>query len=184
MNVPKVIHNVFMFWADKVCRRIENRWNSSGIQGEANTWFTVDTVGSLIVARIMGSGAKAFALEFGTGSKLDKDNPYLSKYINSPYFNKERMQKAYAILGRDKGETVYGLDGSSYESSGNAKGLNLEWGLKPKTKYKPYVPIEARHIMEEEFRLAIPEIIEDLSNAASKAIADEIALKLTINIYV
>lgn len=72
-------------------------------------------------------GQKAWIAEYGKGSLMDKssENPYLSDYLASSNFNKNRLADGLAIMGRPKG--VYkDLDGNVYTSSGSAEWVNLE----------------------------------------------------------
>ena len=73
-------------------------------------------------------GQKAWIAEYGKGSLMEKStelNPYLSDYLASSNFNKNRLADDLAIMGRPKG--VYkDLDGNEYSSSGSAECVNLE----------------------------------------------------------
>jgi hypothetical protein len=42
----------------------------------------------------------AFIDNFGSGSKLDKSNPWLQEYVESGFFNKERLDFDYAVVSR------------------------------------------------------------------------------------
>lgn len=75
--------------------------------------------------------ADAIMQSFGTGSLMDRKNPYLAEYINSGRWNPERF--TYTIVGRESGsyENIYG---ETVQSSGRMRGKDLE------KKYKPISP--------------------------------------------
>lgn len=67
---------------------------------------------------------------YGTGSKMDKNNPFLSEYMNSSLWND--LRSGYAITGRKKG-TYKNIYGATDYSSGKMAGENVESIAKPIT---------------------------------------------------
>lgn len=68
-------------------------------------------------------GAWAIIDSYGTGSKMDKNNPFLNEYRQSSYYNPARY--GYEIVGRPKGEYT-NIFGEEDYSSGKSVGRNLE----------------------------------------------------------
>jgi hypothetical protein len=82
----------------------------------------IKDVAGILSASIIG-GPWATMDEFGTGSRLDSDNPFLGDYIRGDTWNPARND--YAIRGRPAGEqpTIFG---DRRQFKGNAPGVNLE----------------------------------------------------------
>lgn len=180
MNLTPVIEGVLVFWSDRICSRIKNRWASLGIKGNAETdFYILGNVKGAIVSRIFGLGQKMWLAEYGSGSRMDRDNPYLEKYLRSSEFNQWRLHSSrMPIMGRSAGE-YKDIDGNTHSSTGKLAGFDLERDGKPE-----FQPQEPMHVMREEVTAALPEISEDLSKAISKAVADDITAVLTAKIYV
>lgn len=85
------------------------------------TFEDIKEVAGVIVAQIVG-GPWATIDEFGTGSLMDPDNPFLDEYRNSELWNPARHDNI--IRGRPKGrqKTMFG----ERYFKGNAPGVNLE----------------------------------------------------------
>ena len=64
--------------------------------GGADIDYAVSMNGTKIT--ITASGWRFFMSEFGKGSLLDRENPWLADYVASEMFNKMRVDKNYAIL--------------------------------------------------------------------------------------
>lgn len=180
MNLTPVIEGVLVFWSERICNRIKSRWASLGIKGNAEVdSYILGNVKGMVASRIFGSGQKAWIAEFGSGSRMDTNNPYLEKYLRSPEFNQWRLHSSrMPIMGRSAGE-YKDIDGVEHSSSGKLAGFDLERDGKPE-----FQPQEPMHVMQEEVTAALPEISESLSAAISKAIADEVYHTLTAKIYV
>ncbi len=107
--------------------------------GGADIDYVVSMNGTKIT--ITASGWRFFMSEFGKGSLLDRENPWLADYVASEMFNKMRVDKNYAILSR-------------------VSGANLEAKLgvsKPE-----YLPFDAQHFLEEAIETYIPEMLDDI----------------------
>lgn len=92
-------------------------------------WIAVHVVGGPWVAMD----------EYGKGSLMDRANPNLEDYINSPYFNKERLAHDLAILGRPKGKYV-NIFGKEVVSSGKLEGHDLELAAKEGILPRSFLP--------------------------------------------
>lgn len=99
------------------------------------------------------SGLAAWIAEYGSGSKMDRSNPYLSQYNMNP----ARKSQGNAFVGRKYGDRVYRPDGTSYISLGNAVGRNLETFY-----HTQYVPEPARHLIELEINAWVQEIVPEM----------------------
>lgn len=76
-----------------------------------------------LLHREVVGGAWAIIDSFGTGSKMDKNNPFYSEYKQSSYYNPARYGDT--IVGRPKGEYI-NIFGEVEYSSGKNVGKNLE----------------------------------------------------------
>ena len=74
--------------------------------------------------------AMAIMDSYGTGSKMDKNNPFLNEYMNSSLWND--LRTGYEITGRKKG-TYKNIYGATDYSSGSMAGENVESIAKPTT---------------------------------------------------
>lgn len=92
------------------------------LKGKAALEILSENEESLIKRKIIGY-ADAVMDSFGTGSKLDKNNPELNTYMNSEYWN--RLRQGYTIVGREKG-TYTDIYGKTEYSSGTMAGTDLE----------------------------------------------------------
>lgn len=108
-----------------------------------------------IEGRIRGQiiyGALALMKSFGTGSQMDRNNPYLQAYMNSPKWNPLRSKTALTIVGRsaDGGneyENIFDKPGEkSGYTTGKMAGLNLEKKIKPKTPTNTIIRMEQDYI--------------------------------------
>ena len=108
-----------------------------------------------IEGRIRGQiiyGALALMKSFGTGSQMDRNNPYLQAYMNSPKWNPLRSRTALTIVGRsaDGGneyENIFDKPGEkSGYTTGKMAGINLEKKIKPKTPTNTIIRMEQDYI--------------------------------------
>lgn len=72
--------------------------------------------------QIIGN-ANAIMDSYGTGSSMDKSNPYLQEYMNSELWND--LRQGYAIVGRAEGEYT-NIYGDTAYSSGKMAGSDVE----------------------------------------------------------
>lgn len=83
-------------------------------------------------------GALAIMKSYGTGSKMDKDNPALEAYMNSSKWNPLRSKTTLEIVGRSAGEdgkyeNIFDKPGEkSGWTSGKLAGLNVEHIVQPR----------------------------------------------------
>lgn len=136
----------------------------------------------IVTGSLIASGRKAWIIEFGRGSLMemsDEENPWLSEYISSDDFNRERIARGMAILGRPAGE-YSDLDGGTQYSTGRARGRDLEtWHRHVRARgrnnyviVQPYVPIPPSHIIRSVVYESglLKEMQEDLVEAGYNAI--------------
>mgnify|MGYP003498757091 FL=1 len=81
-----------------------------------------ETEENLIRIKIIGD-ANAIMDSYGTGSTMDKNNPYLQEYMNSELWND--LRQGYAIVGRAEGDYT-NIYGNTAYSSGRMAGENVE----------------------------------------------------------
>lgn len=112
-------------YCNVACLQIRQQWNAYSLDGISKIGFDVQTAESIISACILASGQKAWILEFGKGSLMDPDNPFLQDYIKGDIFYRERLNQNMAILGRPKGE-YSDLDGNKFFSAGKLECVNIE----------------------------------------------------------
>lgn len=155
--------SILMLYGEIIAKRVRDEWSKiTTIPGDAESGVDPLDIAIGIGVTIWGKDWKAWIAEYGSGSLLDRENPWLDEYIE---MNPDRPGRNYAFLGRTSGDTVYVPGGDPYESSGRAKGANLEKGLKNPTKYPPYKPQPPLHIIRDQIALALPEIDEALIEA-------------------
>lgn len=82
-----------------------------------------ETEENLIRIKIIGD-ANAIMDSYGTGSTMDKNNPYLQEYMNSELWND--LRQGYAIVGRAEGEYT-NIYGDTAYSSGKMAGSDVEY---------------------------------------------------------
>ena len=106
-------------------------------------------------------GQRALILEYGKGSKMDRENPALERYMNSAIFNKNRTD--LEIRTRPKG-IYYDLDGVPHESKTNAN-RELE-----SSGNKKYAPIKPEHIVREAIKNQLKKIMRIVSDHVVKTV--------------
>lgn len=94
----------------------------STLKGKAALEILSENEESIIKRKIIGY-ADAIIDSFGTGSKMDRDNPALNAYMNSEYWN--RLRQGYTIVGREQG-TYTDIYGKTEYSAGTMAGTDLE----------------------------------------------------------
>lgn len=182
--IEQRIAEVLQRWSKVICERVKARWGYiTHLEGDPQMIASLpEIVGSTIAISLEGSGMKAWIAEFGSGSAMDTTNPYLDEYMSSPMWNRRRSKGDPSFRGRVAGDTVYKPDGTTYESSGKAAGLNLEWGLKYTGYETPFTPTAPMHIIRDEVTLALPEIEADIQVAMREHVLS--ILTMDIQIYV
>lgn len=168
--INDAVYKRLIQWTAVLVERIKSEW---GNRGNISDWekdidfYVSPMVGNVMRSHLSAGGLGAWIAEYGSGSLIDKNSPYYESYINSDNYNRLRESNNGSFTGRDIGETVYSPDGTSYQSTGRAKGLNLESGSKFKESYIASPPM---HIIEQEVRNAMPEIMIDINETARSAI--------------
>lgn len=89
----------------------------------------------MLLRRQVLGGAWAIMDSFGTGSLMDKSNPYLADYIGSPLWNS--MRTGFAIAGRPAGEYT-NIFGEQAQSSGSLAGQDAERVIPPRPPSKAF----------------------------------------------
>ncbi len=77
---------------------------------------------NIIKCRVIGN-ARSIMDSYGTGSAMDKDNPYLDEYMNSELWND--LRSGYAIVGRSQGQ-YKNIYGATDYSTGSMAGSDVE----------------------------------------------------------
>ena len=153
------------FYANKIVEDVKKSISSLNVPaiqyGDADIDYTVSLNGTKIT--ITAGGWKFFMSEFGKGSLLDRNNPWLQEYIQSEIFNKARPDKNYAILSR-------------------TSGANLE--EKVGWQNPSFLPYEAQHFLDEAIDTYIPMLIDDLTNAMIESIATKLVKSIPTKIYI
>ena len=121
----KKFHKIINDYCKVACQQVRQQWNAYSVNGNSKIGFDIQNAESVITACIIASGQKAWILEFGKGSLMDSDNPFLNDYISGDIFYRERLNHSMTILGRPKGE-YSDLDGNKFFSSGKFEGIPVE----------------------------------------------------------
>lgn len=127
-----------------IVRQIQNDYQqvNSEIKGRADVDYKIqEYTEDEICLNVFGIGQRALIAEYGSGSKMDRDNPSLAQYLSDPIFNQERIKQNMAILTRPKDSSYYDLDGVLYVRKPPKNEINLE-NVNPK-----YKPVEAKHLI-------------------------------------
>lgn len=177
-NISKAVTQ----WANKNIADIKGEWGKSTIEGNAEINFkiTKDSPNE-VTGEFTASGQKMWMNEYGSGSKLDRSNPFLSQYTSSSVFNKERLNDTgfeYAIRTRPSGHYYQDLDGNNHRGSG----IGMPHGLRLESKttfgdmaVKPHEPkhtiketLTGNTVYNEQFK-------QDLLNSFEATIQESIA---------
>lgn len=88
--------------------------------------------------------ADAIMESYGTGSLIDRNNPFLSEYINNANFNRFRDKNNLYIAARKHGEPYTNIYGEKQVGGGNNPGFNLE-----KTGIEKYQPKSPKYTIQQ-----------------------------------
>lgn len=91
-------------------------------KGKDGLDIMTETEENILKMKIIGD-ANAIMDSYGTGSEMDKNNPYLQEYMNSDLWND--LRQGYAIVGRREGE-YKNIYGDTDYSSGKMAGSDVE----------------------------------------------------------
>lgn len=125
----------------KTCQDIIDSFRreaTSGLENFNDTKIEIPKeVKGFIVSKVFFY-ADAVMESYGTGSLMDRENPFLQQYISSSNFNRFRDRKNLYIAARKRGEPYTNIYGEKKTGKGNNPGFNLErTGIE---KYQPKQP--------------------------------------------
>ena len=93
-SIQKAVAGVIKKHANAICEAVMKEYSSNSALAPFKYEIHNDLIlrtESIVIAHIEASGGLAWILEFGSGSKMDLDNPYLSEYMgNRTIFNNWR----------------------------------------------------------------------------------------------
>lgn len=174
----------------KINARVEKRWASvRSVQGKAYAKEPVflNEVKDQIVMQLSYGGQKAWVAEYGRGSLMNtsKRNKWASRYKSAKVFNRARLKplnakaKKFSLVSRRPNESYRDLDGVVHTATDKfpRRGFNLEyWATKYQKKpYRKYfLPMNPLYIIENEVKMALPEIRVEIE----RAVKDYIRKKL------
>ena len=160
-SIQKAVAGVIKKHANSICQRARGEYESNSALAPFKYEIHNDLIlrtESVVIAHIEASGGLAWILEFGSGSKMDPNNPYINDYFKDSRFNNWRPQ-SLEIATREPG-TYTDLDGKSQTSNATHPGYPLEG--KDNGKYKA---IEPMHIIKELVEQEITAIEGELAGA-------------------
>ena len=184
MNLELLVAQRLKYWSEQICEQVQHKWpirQPAAITGNKEIHSNVVVTPGLVLSTIVASGGAAYQIEFGRGSGMTADNPYLQEYMHSDTWNDERMDAT--IRGRTAG-TYTDLDGGTHESNGRMAGKNLEsilWrGKKHDIRFAPTMPM---FVIKDEIEFTWPLIVADIEGCVATAVSQEIVSTLTKDIY-
>lgn len=179
--MERAIKEVLDHMGKKINARVEKRWASvRSVQGRAYAKEPtfLNEVKNQIVMQLSYGGQKAWVAEYGRGSLMDtsKRNKWGSRYRNGRVFNRARLKplnakaKKFSLVSRAPNESYRDLDGANHTATKKfpMRGFNLEyWATryqkKPYRKY--FLPMNPLYIIENEVKMALPEIKTEIERA-------------------
>lgn len=185
MNLELIVAERLKYWSQQICEQVEQKWpirQVAAITGNKEIHNDVQVTPGIIIANIIAFGQAAYEIEFGKGSGMTADNPYLQEYMHSSQWNPERYNAT--IVGRPAGPYT-DLDGETFVSSGTMAGRNLEeilWqGKKHDMRFAPTMPM---FVIKNEIEATWPLIVADINRCIAEAVSEEIVTSLTFDIYI
>jgi hypothetical protein len=162
MNLKAVELAVINKWSQTIINEIYREWNIRSTKGNAEATAEIKFLGDGTIVNFVGKGQKAWILEYGKGSLIDADNPYLRDYVTSEIYNQLRPAN-HTVVKREVG-WYSDLDGNMKYSDGINAGRDLEkiGGV--------FSPQPALHIIRNSVLVFLPEIMLDLADAYAAAI--------------
>lgn len=164
------VANVINRYAQKNVAEIEQQWDGSRIEGDAEISFDIvaDTP-ELVVGEYRATGQKMWILEYGSGSRMDDstDNPGLPAYQSSDLWNNERENTEI----RTRQGAYLDLDRQPHMGSG----IGGEHGLNAERMNHGQVSIaeSPRHIVKETVKLSTARNLE-MKQGIIDAVGDNI----------
>lgn len=136
--------------------------------------YVVYDAGANMISSVVGNDHWiAFLDNYGTGSEMSKQNPWLNEYIQSEYFNKDRLDNGMAIMARDGEYTtpdyksgsgkVTKIGSNMRDSEGNL--VNLEKTINPNTGTPYAVPRHAKLWLENGMQYINKRFIDTINKA-------------------
>lgn len=117
------LHNTMLQVLDRFFREATSGLSSVG-KADSNRDGIVELLDTKIKAQC-SFYAEALMDSYGTGSLMDKSNPYFVEYARSEFYNQSRgSSPGSPIIGRGKEYT--NIYGETIKTSGRNKGRNLE----------------------------------------------------------
>lgn len=184
--MEQAIKKVLLEMGEKINNRIMKRWGAiNNIRGKA--YAKDPRVGEMVKNKIKlhlsYGGQKAWVAELGRGSSMDvsEDNVWSKEYMRGSNFNRARLSplnrnaKKFSIVSREPNHSYRDLDNVTRYATDKfpQEGFNLEyWAERYKTKpYRKYfTPTPPLKIIEDEVKLALPEIQAAIEQAAAEYI--------------
>lgn len=182
MNLENIIAGKLIYWAGKIAQQVTDRWSVEGKHEIGVGDIVVN--GKSVMVELIAKGDAAFIEEYGSGAFMETSlaqNPYIQDYMHSDRYNWLRAGRQNVFLGRKKGDTVYNPDGTTYQSTGKAEGLDLSNPHFGQEYYESHLPL---HTIRTEIEFTWPLILKDISTAITNATAEELKEALSFNIYI
>jgi hypothetical protein len=112
---------------DEMYEQSVSRFNTEKAKSDTQKFPAV--ISEKVVRAKIRYGAWAIMDSYGTGSLMDKDNPYLKDYVGGKTWNAVRTSNT--IVGRPKGKYI-NIFGKEAESKGKLEGQSVEHIVKPR----------------------------------------------------
>lgn len=138
----KELNNASQGFKDDIIRGLSNNFSKD----KADAEIGIKLVNNHIITYLKAN-SYLIINNYGTGSKMDMNNPGLSEYMRSQVWNPIRKDKT--IVGRKKGSYKNIFGGTSY-SSGSMAGKRIEYKrFRFKSgKYFEILPLQPSHAVE------------------------------------
>ena len=188
--MENIIKKVLLEMGEKINSRVVKRWGTiNNIRGKAYAKDprVSEMVKNKIKLHLSYGGQKAWVAELGRGSEMDigEDNVWSKEYMRSSNFNRARLSplnrnaKKFSIVSRKPNHSYRDLDNVTHYATDKfpQEGFNLEyWAERYKTKpYRKYfTPTPPLKIIEDEVKLALPEIRVSIEQAATEYIKNKL----------
>lgn len=163
-------------WTELIVRFAQHDYKEFDLEHKGNVGKTpiissemIQETKECITSLIYTTGMMALIAEYGKGSKMDKENPNLSDYMSSDYYNKVRNNYKNAVMSRPEQTYYYDLDDVRHEIRYSKNVINLESPRKKKNGElgESFTdPIPPRFLLRS--------LVDSLANAILNDVADSI----------